>query len=228
MRRCLLFLLLSACYSVNQDIAGSDREMLLPTFRSTFNVLPAREGEPPKTRGVLGVEVNLTGGEGDFLIDLAPGSSVQLNETRIFGPASVLADFTLFEASVAARGGVEADNYEVLGIAGLAYNRFGLDLSSGTQQEQADVDRYGPILGFQAGWEPIKRVQVYGRATLAILLADGNSGQFEVGFNFGLSENVRLLTAYRWWRYRVEDRWTNVNDIDVRAGGVVFGVALRF
>ena len=209
------------------DLAGSDRNMFLPTARVAFNTLAPPP--PEKTTYMrLDVEVSATGGTGKFDLDLLAGESLVIENTTFLGPQTLAVDFTLFEASVAARIGVQKGDYEFLGIAGVAYNIFDADVTGTTQMDNYKDTGFGPMIGFQIGWEPAKRVELYTRGTFLIVPADATSGQFELGAGFAITKNVFLFGAYRWWRYRHESIFTNTDDVDIHAGGFVLGLELRF
>lgn len=209
------------------DLAGSDRNLFLPTVRAAFDTRPPPpEGKTNYMR--LDVEVAATGGTGKFDLDLLAGESITIGNTTFLGAQTLAVDFNLFEASVAARIGAQTGNVEILGIAGVAYNIFDADVTGRTAMDNFKDTGLGPVIGFQAGWEALRRVEFYTRGTYLIVPTDATSAQFEVGAGFAITKNMFLFGAYRWWRYRHELALTNFQDVDVRAGGFVLGLELRF
>ena len=231
----MLAFLLAACTSTN-DIAGKDKDMLFPTGRVTIRT---RKETPPPEGGAdeaaelerrwrVDIEVSATGGEGDFGARLLAGESIDINGTVFSGPANLVADFRLFEASVAAKAGWQLDKIDIMGLLGVGYSNFDLEVTDGATTGRANESGIGPLAGIQVSWEPIKRVELYARGTFLIVLADATSGQFELGGGFAVTRNVFLFGGYRWWRYRHEVAFSNFNDFDIRAGGFVLGLELRF
>lgn len=227
----LAFFLGVGCSSLH-DIDGSDRTMLLPTGRAWINVLPDRPDEP-RSR-VFGIEINGTGGEGAFDIDLGIGDTISTADGSISGPTTVAVDFRMYEASIAVRGGVDRKRFNFHGIVGLGYHSVDLDLLSARRERVAtSVDEFGPLFGLHVGFEATEWLELYLRGSVLFLNLDealldaAVSSQVELGARFSLCDTVSLIAGYRWWRYQQED-FNFSTDIDIRAGGLLVGVVVRF
>ena len=230
----LLFTLVGCATA--RDIEGRDRGMFLPTGRVWVNLLPEKEGDESVRGRVFGIEASATGGQGEFDIDLLSGETISAGGGTISGPATVRTEFTMIEASVAVRAGRRLGNrFNIHGIAGLGYHETKVKLTRGATRLDRSVNGIGPLLGVHIGFEATKWLEIYGRGS--ILFPNFNefnlreSQQVEVGVQFNLSDAISLIAAYRLWRFQQEDFSLGPSprtDIDIRAGGVVVGIVIRF
>ena len=142
----------------------------------------------------------------------------------------------MIEASVAVHAGQRLGNrFNIHGIAGLGYHETRVKLTRGATRLDRSVNGIGPLLGVHIGFEATKWLEIYGRGS--ILFPNFNqlnireSQQVEVGVQFNLSDAISLIAAYRLWRFQQEDFSLGPSprtDIDIRAGGVVVGIVIRF
>ena len=229
----LLFTLVGCATA--RDIEGEDREMFLPTGRVWVNLLRKKEGDNSTRKGVFGIEAAVTGGEGDFDIDLLAGETILAGGGMIAGPATVRTEFRMIEATLAVRGGTRlGDRFNIHGIGGFGYHETKLKLAGGGTQLNESIDGFGPLVGVHIGFEVAKWLEIYGRASILFFELDAyddvglsQSRQVEVGMQLNLSDAIGLFTAYRWWHVEQED-FSLATDIDIRGGGIVVGIVIRF
>jgi len=227
----LLFTLVGCATA--RDIEGKDRGMFLPTGRVWVNLDPTNDGDTSSHKHVFGIEASATGGQGKFDIDLLSGETINAGGGTISGPTTVRTEFTMFEASVAVRGGTRIDRFNLHGIAGLGYHRTKLKLTSGATRLDRSIDSVGPLLGAHIGFLATNWLEIYTRGSILVdfdSISDldvSQSLQVEVGAQFNLSDTISLIAAYRWWRLEQES-FGLATDVDIGAGGFVVGIVIRF
>jgi hypothetical protein len=231
----LVLALAAACATpANKEVTTSDGPVLYPTARVAVSFLPKSVSEGKDKHGVGEIEVDLTGTWGDGQQQLDAGERIRVGDFTRAGPATLNIDYTLFQAAAVARGGWRVKNWEFLGFAGLGYIQSEIKVDDGVDGGRIKDDAVGPVIGLQVAWEPLKRLDVYGRAGL-LLATDVDSQQAELGVGYRVFEQGRLFLAYRWWRYEFEpDSFTAgtgddlTNHIDLRTNGFVLGLEVRF
>ena len=162
----LLFTLVG-CATV-RDIEGKDRGMFLPTGRVWVNLDPTNDGDTSSHKHVFGIEASATGGQGKFDIDLLSGETINAGGGTISGPTTVRTEFTMFEASVAVRGGTRIDRFNLHGIAGLGYHRTKLKLTSGATRLDRSIDSVGPLLGAHILFLATEWIEIYTRGSILV------------------------------------------------------------
>ena len=172
----------------------------------------------PIFSSIDGFEFALSSGESDF----EPTGSIFED-----------ADFRLSNVHAAFRGGGEiAGRIRIEALTGLEYSHFELSMQRGTQPVESDnSNHFGPLLGAQVAVELVKdQVFIYARETNTFGFGDSGIEKTEVGLKWGLSSSLRLLLAYRQWRYQDQMLQLDSEDVslDLEMTGVVIGMEVRF
>ena len=202
---------------LDTEVRGKSRDMVFPTIRGQFDL----RREPVSIRpvqGVMGIEFEASGGSDDF---------------RPESPAFRRAEFDLFDAHIAFRGGMELHRrFRVEGLAGIEYTDFDVEIDRVAGATVRDRSRgFGPLLGIQLSYELLPALDVYGRATTGIPFADRLTEQFELGFDFEVTSNLSVIGAYRWWNYEDERlRFGLVPElaVDLDMQGLMIGLEVTF
>ena len=205
--------------SSSNEIEGTSRDILLPTFRvakyfEDSRTDKVRSAEQPSERALAAIEVASTLADDDI-------------RTSSFG----VVDFRLYELHLAGRLGREYyDQLRIEAIGGLLYSN--LEMETNTDKEVSN--NFGPLFGVQLGWEVAPRLVLYGKGTVSFALPDTEDEKLEFGVTYGLTENIHLLTGYRWWNHEEED-FSNFgiivlrdSTVDLRMRGWVFGFEVTF
>ncbi|MHC4957111.1 MAG: porin family protein [Planctomycetota bacterium] len=231
--------ILPLCFAIgcatpaNKEITTSDGPIVYPTGRVAVSVLPRSTREGKTSYGIGEIEVDLSGGWGDGQQQIDAGEIIRVGDYVRSGPALLNIDYSLFQASAAFRGGWRAKNWQFLGLGGLGYVRSKVKVNDGVDGGEVKEDSLGPLLGLQISFEPLKRFDLYGRASL-LYTDDNESQQAELGLGYSFVDWGRVFVAYRWWRYEFEPDTVTIggndltNHLDLRTNGVVLGLEFRF
>ncbi len=210
-------LLLSACHGTSTPLEGESRGLLFPVLRTDIE-FSRSDGRGRLGRGILGLEMAMSGGEGDF---------VPRNGT--FHKS----EFQLVDTHVAFRAGGELDRrIRIEGLVGVEFSH--MELRSGllTSPRETEVSNsIGPMLGLQLSVDVLEdRLVFYGRASHGFGFGETETEKVESGFRYAVSESTQLLLAYRWWEYQDEHmHFNNVRvDLDLEMRGLVIGMEARF
>jgi hypothetical protein len=214
----LLCGLATGCVGPTQ-VDGRSDGMLFPALRTHVEFGRQRDdGETRRARALVGMEIELSGGSGDF---------------RPTDPAFAKADFDLVDMHVVFRGGVDIDDrLRIEGLAGFEFSRFEIDFGAVNQPRESETaNSFGPMIGAQMTLDLVDRLEMFGRATTGTGLGDSLNEKLEVGLHLEISPQTRLLLAHRWWNYENDHLnfalVPNV-DLDLDMTGLIIGLDVVF
>lgn len=231
-------LCLASC-RIQRDIEGTDRDAFGASFRAFWEVHPRAGGsgledEEGASRGAgkghLGVELDVGYVAGDDDQGLAGNEFVQLGGTQFLGPATVDLDWTLLAGSIALRGGARVEDVLVVeGIGGLGLTRLHLEAEDGALSASETFSSVGPILGLQAGVEPLPWLGAFVRSTWTggFVPDEASLGVTDLALTLKPAKRVVAFGGWRWWDYGAEGN-SGDSDVELKLSGPMLGIELRF
>jgi hypothetical protein len=229
----------AGCRSSAEDIEGRDNRVFWPDFRAAWyfrgeGLEPAGEGEtetgPRRSPRHVALELDLSQGNAETDQQIDAGDEIRLGNATIVGPARVKADSDLFAGSLAFRGGARVAPDVVLeGLAGLAWYRLDLEVSSGGISDSERFDSIGPLLGAQVTYEPLDRIALHARGTVVGGVgpdaAEATNGEAGVAFRF--TRGARIFGGWRWRNLKIEGKGSD-SDVRLELSGPTVGLEVRF